>query len=162
MPALSNGLAKLSTCISRVSLLASLRKRLAREPNVVLLTRDGRTYLRRWYLIPKNKWLNVYLHHFCEGDDDRAPHCHPWASVSILLKGRYWELIHEPGVGNTIVGRASWKPIYRPAAHAHRILLDPGQTCWTLFATGPKVRKWGFYCRSGWRAHEDFAEHGCE
>lgn len=50
-----------------------------------------RDYLKRWHLLPRNRWFNIYLHHFVHGDDDRALHDHPWASASLLLEGRYRE-----------------------------------------------------------------------
>jgi hypothetical protein len=28
-------------------------------------------YLYRWYLIPRNKFLNIYLHKFLRSDDDQ-------------------------------------------------------------------------------------------
>src|SRR5689334_12083560 len=51
----------------------------------------GRNYLYRWYIIPNNRLLNVYLHKFVGSDDDRALHDRPWPNVSILLKGVYLE-----------------------------------------------------------------------
>jgi hypothetical protein len=44
-------------------------------------------YIRRWWVIPRNRWFNVYLHQFLRSDDDRALHDHPWANCSILLRG---------------------------------------------------------------------------
>lgn len=62
-----------------------------------IITLDGidggpkRDYLKRWHMIPRNPWFNIYLHYFVHGDDDRALHDHPWASASLLLEGRYRE-----------------------------------------------------------------------
>jgi hypothetical protein len=62
-----------------------------------VITLDGvnggerRPYLTRWHLIPRNRWLNLYLHKFVHGDDERALHDHPWASASLILEGRYIE-----------------------------------------------------------------------
>ena len=47
--------------------------------------------MRRWWVIPRNKWFNVYLHHFLRSDDDRALHDQPWWNLSILLDGEYTE-----------------------------------------------------------------------
>ena len=33
---------------------------------------DADPYLRRWWLIPRNRIFNVYLHHFMRSDDDRV------------------------------------------------------------------------------------------
>ena len=55
---------------------------------------DGSEYLVRRYLLPRNKFLNIYLHKFLGSDDDRALHDHPWYSISCVLKGRLIE--HRP------------------------------------------------------------------
>lgn len=47
----------------------------------------GDGYLGRWFIIPRNRWFNVYLHRFTGSDDDRALHDHPWWSLSIMLAG---------------------------------------------------------------------------
>ena len=51
----------------------------------------GEDYLSRWHIIPRNRFFNIYLHRFTGSDDDRALHCHPWASVSIKLRGVLFE-----------------------------------------------------------------------
>lgn len=56
-------------------------------------------YNDRWFLMPKNKWFGVYLHHFQRSDDDRALHDHPWAfNISWLLDGDYEEITFWRGV----------------------------------------------------------------
>src|SRR4051795_4015193 len=52
-------------------------------------------YLVRWWVIPRNRFFNVYLHKFLRDDDDRALHDHPWISLSFILRGGYIE--HTPG-----------------------------------------------------------------
>jgi hypothetical protein len=108
------------------------------------------TYLARWWLIPRNRFFNIYLHHFQRSDDDRALHDHPWWNVSILLRGAYTEhTINAGGVNVRAVRSAGdWK--FRYASEAHRIELHDGP-CWTLFVTGPRIREWGFHCPQGWR-----------
>jgi len=50
-------------------------------------------YNDRWFVMPKNRWFGVYLHHFQRSDDDRALHDHPWAfNISWLLDGDYDEI----------------------------------------------------------------------
>jgi len=48
-------------------------------------------YLRRWWIIPRNRFFNIYLHQFLHSDDDRALHDHMYINLSILLRGRYIE-----------------------------------------------------------------------
>lgn len=130
-----------------------------RAPDFVIGPDDD-PYLLRWYVIPRNRWLNVYLHHFHRSDDDRALHDHPWVNLSILLIGSYLEHV----VSGEVLLRHPWRPWafwrlpMRLATSAHRVELIDGQRVWTLFLTGQKIREWGFLCPQGWRHHEEFAE----
>src|SRR5690348_11851222 len=86
----------------------------------------GPRYLLRWYVISRNPWLNVYLHQFLHDDEDRALHDHPWWFVSIMLKGKYREVIPFPdhGYGHYhFIERASPSIVFRRAEHAHRVVL---------------------------------------
>lgn len=130
-----------------------------RGPDQVIGGRD-RPYLRRWYLLPKNRLFNVYLHQFLRDDDDRALHDHPWVSMSYVLETGYWE--HLPQ-GRKL--RLPGSIIFRRAIAAHRIALlrDEGVPeawagipAWTIFITGPNVRSWGFHCPQGWKHWRDF------
>lgn len=109
-------------------------------------------YLHRWYIIPRNRFFNIYLHKFSGSDDDRALHCHPWYSVSLLLKG---EMIEHSFKGVRHIPR--FFPIFRTAKFAHRLELVQGPV-WTVFITGPRIREWGFYCPSGWRHWKVFTD----
>lgn len=113
-------------------------------------------YLRRWWVIPRNRWFNVYLHHFMRSDDDRALHDHPWWNVSVLLEGEYRE--HTP---EGVFLRRPGAFYARRAVAAHRVELLEGEDgrlvpVWTLFITGPRVREWGFLCPRGWRHWREF------
>lgn len=121
-----------------------------RKPDFIVLGQGTpqKPYLMRWWLIPRNRWFNVYLHKFEHSDDDRAEHDHPWCSLSICLKGQMIE--HSWGKTRVI---KRWWPYFRKAEHAHRLELIRGPV-WTLFFTGPKVREWGFYMQPGaWWVH---------
>lgn len=115
-------------------------------------------YLRRWWVVPRNRWFNIYLHNFLRSDDDRALHDHPWVNCSILLCGSYRE--HLPG--GAVRLRKPWRPwapwrlTLRGATAAHRVELIDGRPVWTLFITGPKVREWGFLCPQGWRHSTEY------
>lgn len=112
-------------------------------------------YMRRWFVVPKNPWINVYLHHFLRSDDDRALHDHPWWNISFLLRGRYVEHTIRDGGISVRTERSAGQFKLRSAKSAHRIELVDGP-CWTLFITGPKIRTWGFHCPNGWRDWRDF------
>lgn len=114
--------------------------KLKRPPNIVI----GENYLSRWYILPRNRFFNIYLHKFTGSDDDRALHCHPWFSVSVLLKGEFLEHNFKG------IRHIPWLfPVFRTAKFAHRLEVVKGPV-WTLFITGPKVREWGFHCEKGW------------
>jgi hypothetical protein len=126
-------------------------------------------YMRRWWVIPRNRFFNVYLHHFLRSDDDRALHDHPWWNASVLLEGQYAEhTISAGGVNHKHVYTAGAVKL-RGASYAHRVELTDGP-CWSLFLTGPTLRTWGFHCPNGWRPWKEFVDdrdngkvgRGCE
>lgn len=174
-------------------LAEALIRRITRRPPDVIIGGADAPYLRRWHVLPRNRIFNLYLHHFLRDDDDRALHDHPWAWCSLVLAGGYYE--HTIAAGG--IHRRRWRPagsvrISGPR-RAHRIELHkhwvtrPGTvrdgadvsqitqhqtvTCFTLFATGPTVRNWGFHCpQRGWVPWQDFTDpadpgltgRGCE
>lgn len=125
-----------------------------REPDMVIGEPDD-PYMRRWWVIPRNRVFNVYFHHFRHSDDDRALHDHPWWNVSVLLAGRYVEHTIPAGGVNVRTPYRAGDIKARGVRSAHRIELTDGP-CWTLFITGPVLRSWGFHCPQGWRHWRDF------
>lgn len=121
---------------------------LERAPDVVI-GGEADPYLRRWFVIPRNRWFNIYLHQFLRSDDDRALHDHPWINCSLLLEGEYTEHTIAAGGVHEKTTRVLGDVVLRTAKHAHRIELHAG-ACLTLFLTGPNVRMWGFHCPNGW------------
>jgi len=129
-------------------------------------------YLQRWWLLPRNRFFNVYLHCFMRSDDDRALHDHPWHSLSLLLNGESIE--HTIAAGG--IHERRWLCAgdirFRSATFAHRIELPPNMIfgngyvervsplpCWTLFLTGPVLRDWGFHCTErGWIPWQRFTD----
>lgn len=109
-------------------------------------------YLKRWYIIPRNTFFNIYLHQFLRDDDDRALHDHPSDNLSIILRGSYIEHLTR-GAKVRDVGDV----VRRYATTPHRISLV-SKTCWTLFLTGPRKRVWGFHCPKGWIPWIDFVD----
>lgn len=113
-------------------------------------------YLVRWWVIPRNKWFNLYLHHIIKDDRDEALHDHPWINCSLLVKGAYDEHTILPGgVHHVEPLRAGELRLRRPTA-AHRLTVRDEGEVWTLFFTGPVWRHWGFHCTKGWRHWKDF------
>ncbi len=81
-----------------------IRKALLAKAKTIMESRDpdfiirpaGRDQTLRWYTIPRNRWLNIYIHKWISSDDDRAPHDHPYHNASILLEGEYREWMFVP------------------------------------------------------------------
>jgi hypothetical protein len=134
-------------------------------------------YLTRYYIVPNNEYLNVYLHNIHRSDMDNELHDHPWDSVSILLKGFYLEEVPldydkwiNQGNRDTVIHiRDTWKPVFRSATTIHKIKLRDqagnisgsstegrAEGIWTLFITGPVVRQWSFWCKKGPRVNTDY------
>lgn len=124
---------------------------MTRAPDLIIGERAN-PYMRRWFIVPRNPFSNVYLHEILRSDDDRALHDHPWPSRSLVIRGGYFE--HLPG------GVRVWRPAgwvgTRTAEQPHRLEIPEGERAVTLFFTGPKEREWGFHCPRGWRRWQDF------
>lgn len=129
------------------------------KPDFVIGGND-QPYMLRWWIIPRNRFFNVYLHRIIRSDDDRALHDHPWVSLSFILDGEMWEVL--PVAPNVISGRLlkQGNIVTRTASSAHRLELRNSQPCMTLFLTGPRVREWGFHCPRGWRHWKEFTAVG--
>jgi hypothetical protein len=67
----------------------SLLSLFKRKPDFTI-GRSESLYMRRWYIIPRNRFFNIYLHNMLRDDEDHL-HDHPWWNVSVILKGGYWE-----------------------------------------------------------------------
>lgn len=132
--------------------------RICGRPADVSIGGERDPYLRRWWVIPRNPLFNIYLHQFLRDDDDRALHDHPWFSLSLVLAGRLREhTIDRGGIHRRReLAAGTWR--LRSAWFAHRLELPAGD-CWTLFITGPVLRRWGFHCPSvGWRYWREFTD----
>lgn len=130
-----------------------------RRPPDFIIGEPERPYLLRWFVIPRNRFFNIYLHNFCRSDDDRALHDHPWLNLSILLKGEYVEHTIPAGGINIRKRYTAGAFKFRRARAAHRIELDQGPS-WSLFITGPRLREWGFHCPHGWKHWQEFTKAG--
>jgi len=122
------------------------------EPDVTGLRRtaivhpDGRLYLERFHVVDSQPY-SVRFHRW-HSSDDGAPHDHPWSNVTTVLAG---ELVEYTPAGRTELGPGA--VVRRTAAAPHRIELVSDEA-WTLFVTGPAVRRWGFHTAQGWVRHD--------
>lgn len=151
--------------------------RLSRRPPDFVIGDPSAPYLRRWWLVPRNRFLNVYLHQFLHDDEDRALHDHRMMNASVPLTIGYYEVqfAYRPRAGEPLPPTASPVKHRRPGrvyprlpSTAHRVVLARDAdgrplSCWSLFIGGPHVREWGFWCPHGrWVGWRDFTagEHG--
>ena len=115
-------------------------------------------YMRRWYIIPRNRVFCIYLHNMLRDDDDRALHDHPGANISVVLRGGYREVVFlsKPVIGSelpetTVKTRRAGALVFRRAKTAHRLELLNPEGSWSIFIVLPKLRDWGFWCGSAAR-----------
>lgn len=155
----------LAKCLKRL-----IADRITREPDHRIGEEDN-WYLLRWYIIPRNRFFNIYLHRFLRSDDDRALHDHPWWSFSICLDGGMYEITENLKFFNKRRCVRVGDMVLRSPTFAHRLELSPlFDLPVTLFITGPRIREWGFLCPKGWRhwqlftAKDDSGQvgRGCE
>lgn len=141
------------------------QKKIASTPPDFIIRPQGQDQTLRWWIIPRNRFFNIYLHKFVLSDEDRALHDHPWWNASILLVGDYIEWVEsgDENIGDLGFCRHAGYVYTRRASKAHRVELfrDDGpvyKPVITLFLTGPKIREWGFLCPKGWRHWSDFCD----
>lgn len=133
----------------------------AREPDfcVMRADTDDAVYLRRWWLVRRNNYLNIYLHQMIL-DDDAVFHDHPYWSVSLMLHGRLTEFYckNPPDGPRQYRSVSAGQIVFRSGRFAHQLVIPDhlrGAT-WTIFITGPRYKEWGFWCPRGWRLWSDY------
>jgi hypothetical protein len=93
-------------------------------------------------------WLGTLrLHKFWRGDDDRAPHCHPFHFITIPMRS-YRELVERPDGARYINIVRAFLPQFRRASYRHIVLgrLDGSpKPFWTFVVASRPVRQWGFW-----------------
>ena len=120
------------------------------------IARQGRLYIRRFYLSPRTWRWRLFLHHIHLPDGDPDPHDHPFPFTTLCVKGRYVEKVYERARDGQLTGRwtlqaTRWLvPRHREATHAHRIDQTGPGGAWTLVLAGPSIREWGFFPPTGW------------
>ncbi len=129
----------------------------------------GELYMARGWLLEPRWWTlgwGARIHHTVRSDDDRALHDHPWFNVSVILRGWYYELVPLDAENPRwlINGdeacfshrRMPGEVIARQATDRHRLIVPPGEGCYSLFIVGPRRQAWGFYPPGGkveWRTY---------
>lgn len=152
----------IDTLFGLLALLAWRTWQVSHQPAHFVIGKPGSAYMNRWYVIPRNRLFNIYLHQILRSDDDRALHDHPWLNLSIVLRGGYREVMPYGSANDPALFTIKWRGrgsmvLRRPTA-SHRLEVDDGRPCWSLFITGPKVREWGFWCPQGWKVWTSFVD----
>jgi hypothetical protein len=132
---------------------------------IVMDRQDNEPYLERYYVFLKDrKWFpfNVFVHKFLKSDPDDV-HDHPWPYATLILKGGYWEWLPQfnkegKKFGEIAVWRGPGHFRMCKAESYHRIELDPGVECWTLFMPGPQKREWGFLVNNKWIPNDRYLQ----
>lgn len=142
-------------------LLWAIRTAALREPDFKISRVSGRAatedeiYLRRWWIVPRNDWFNVYLHNMLR-DDDAVLHDHPYWSLSLVLSDGLMEVYREnpPESRERLRWPRQGDLVWRSSRLAHQLVVV--RPAWTLFMTGPRIREWGFWCPQGWRSWRQY------
>lgn len=129
-------------------------KRILKIKKTILRRSNCVPYLIRYSLL-STRFLSIKLHHILTSDD-QCLHDHPWAFISILLKGKYAEegpknKFRIYGRGNVLFRRAKWK---------HRLLVH--EPVWSLVFTFRKSREWGFWTKRGFIPHDQYDSTFCD
>lgn len=119
----------------------------------VIVHEDDRPYLERYHVV-ETSHIQIRIHHWLSSDDQRAPHDHPWANATTVLDG---QLLEHTDHGAFALGPGS--VVTRRPTDPHRIELVTPEA-WTLFVTGPIVRRWGFHTDHGWIHWRDWPHAG--
>ena len=137
-------------------------------PHVVIERSVGQVYMRRWWILPRNNWCNIYLHQFLLSDEPRL-HDHPYSWISIVLKGGYFENLYKRACRVVLPGSIR----YGKATDLHYITLFPDwskgnlrgtslRPAWTIFITGRRKRDWGFLILDKWVPWRQVLRNGSE
>lgn len=123
--------------------------RFGAEYSPVYLTQSGELYLQRW--IAYFGLFNLRLHKFHRGDDERAPHDHPFWFITFPFSS-YTELVDDPYSSLYVLRQQVVKAFrfhFRPATYRH-IVLQPERPFWTFVIAGNYSRSWGFWQYVQW------------
>lgn len=115
-------------------------------------------YLYRWTLILFG--FTVRLHHWIKSDDRRYFHDHACDLISIIIKGKYYNVIEDEN-GNPVKYLAkAWIPRKMKAKERHYLDI-PKSGAWTILLCGRPYNKWGFYVNNHkWRPLRYFHKFG--
>ena len=140
---------------------------------------ENNPYLIRWTFILFG--YSMRIHHWIKSDDNRFFHDHSADLLSIVLKGKYWNVkpiditlppiykeinnskwCHVEGIFNSWHNFFHMKDsIWFSKAEDKHYLSIPKEGAWTLMFEGKPRHKWGFYVNGHkWRPLRYFHKYG--
>ena len=116
---------------------------------IILDTDQAEPYLERYYLLfrdrNENYPFNIFIHKILKSNTDMYDH--PWGYRTLILCGGYWE--HEFTTQRGTETYKTWRgPGYTEtydAYHSHKVTLEEGTPCWTVFIPFKRQKPWGFW-----------------
>ena len=126
---------------------------------------DGVTYLHRRFLLPRNRFFNIYLHKFLSSDEADALHDHPWHSLSFLIRGLLVETTETQN--GVLVHEVLKAPLmkFRSATYKHRLSTVgiPPKPPMSVIFTANVIRNWGFWCEEEFIPWDQYhSQGGCQ
>jgi len=115
-------------------------------------------YLYRWTLIFFG--YSIRLHHWLRSDDRRYFHDHSCDLISIIIKGKYKNVIPDGNGGKIEMDAVAFKPRFMKAEQPHYLDI-PKEGAWTILLCSRPYIKWGFYVNGKkWRPLRYFHKFG--
>ncbi len=104
-------------------------------------------YMKRWMLLPHNRFFNVYLHHFVRGDN--WLHDHPYHFLAFAFWGRGVERLEYEKDGKYICMYRQVGKRFRFYRSKVRHVITDVDNLWTIAIRGPVHREWGMVIENG-------------
>lgn len=120
-------------------------------------------YLYRWTFLFLGFSLRV--HHWLGSDDNRFFHDHACDLISIIVKGRYHNVVPVDDANPDVrrcrrIEAKAWRPWVAKATAKHFLEIPP-EGAWTILLQGRPYHKWGFYVNGHkWRPLRYFHKYG--
>ena len=120
-------------------------------------------YLFRWTLLFFG--YSIRIHHWIKSDDNRFFHDHSCDFVSIIVKGKYFNVVPRTPDGSDVkdcvkIKARAWHPWFAKAEQRHYLEI-PKEGAWTILFSGRPKRKWGFWIKKHlWRPLRYFSKYG--
>jgi hypothetical protein len=125
---------------------------------------DGDPYLARRRII-QTPWFGIFVHQIFREDQDRDPHDHPFAFLTLILwRGyteRYWpDKRNLARYRDRVRHLGSLRFVPRRGAHiitaVHRPA--PGKPVWTVVFVGRDHDDWGFWTSDGYVPWQEYVD----